>query len=65
MSFELDVDIYKALPRTKMNETIPSRNIKEVNGVLAHPDDLRVTNLYEVAMKMIHWQKIAPVLNKC
>jgi hypothetical protein len=47
-----------------MNITTPSRNIKEVNGVLAHPDDLRVTNLYDVVMKMIHWQNPAPVLNK-
>ena len=60
-----DATIHKTLPRIKRNTTTPSRNIKEVNGVLAHPDDLPVTNLFKVVTKMTHWQKAAPILNNC
>lgn len=65
VSISNNAEIYKASPGTKMNTTTPSRNIKEVSGVLAHPDDLRVTNLCNVVMKMIHWQNPTPMLNKC
>jgi len=60
-----DVTIHKTLPRIKKNTTTPSRSIKEVNGVLAHPDDLSVTNLFKVVTKMTHWQKAAPMLDNC